>query len=118
MSLSSRLVRVFTAAIVGLEWGANQASLYGFDELPLGDSRLAVIEQLADQLATIDFSGVIRIETHVADFCLYATGADGFELAPGNVPAVSCDRIGWAPSEAYELGLRQSVAFANFMRSR
>lgn len=108
---------MFAAAVSGLEWGANLASLYAFDELPLGESRLAIIEQLAGQLATINFSGMIRIETHVADFCLYATGTDGYVLAPGNVPAVSCDRIGWAPGEAYELGLRQSVAFANFIRT-
>ena len=107
---------MFSATLAGLEWGANQSSLYGVDEMPLGDNRLAVIEQLADQLARIDFSGLIRIETHVADFCLSASGPDGYELAPGDLPAVDCDRIGLAPGEAYELGLRQSVAFANFVR--
>jgi hypothetical protein len=107
---------MFVSAIHGLEWGANQASLYGFDELPLGESRLALIDQLAEQLVAIGFSGVVRIETHVADFCLFATGADGFELATGKVPAATCDRIGWTPGEAYELGLRQSVGFANFVR--
>jgi CheY-like chemotaxis protein len=110
------LGEMFSAVIAGLEWGANQAALYDFGELPLGEDRLAVIEQLSDQLAVIDFSGLIRIETHVADFCLYAAGTDGYELAPGNVSAIRCDRIGWAPGEAYELGLRQSVSFANFIR--
>jgi CheY-like chemotaxis protein len=107
---------VFTSAIAGLEWGANQAPLYGFDEIPLGEARLEMVDQLAEQLAAIDFSGLVRIETHVADFCLNFAGPDGYELAPRNVPAIACDRIGWAPGEAYELGLRQSVAFANFMR--
>jgi CheY-like chemotaxis protein len=107
---------MFASTLAGLEWGANQANLYSFDELPLGDTRLAVLEQLTEQLATIEFSGLIRIETHVADYCLSATGTDGYELAPGNLPAINCDRIGLAPGEAYELGLRQSVAFANFTR--
>lgn len=107
---------MFASTLAGLEWGANQATLYGFDELPLGDTRLTIVEQLAGQLATIEFSGLIRIETHVADFCLSTAGTDGYELAPGNLPAINCDRIGLAPGEAYELGLRQSVAFANFIR--
>jgi len=107
---------MFAATIASLEWGANQASLYGFDEIPLGDARLAIVEQLADQLSAINFSGLVRIETHVADFCLSATGTDGFDPAPDDSPAVVCDRTGLAPGEAYELGLRQSVAFANFVR--
>jgi hypothetical protein len=107
---------MFAATVAGLQWGANQGSLYEFHEFPLGDARLIVVEQLAEQLDTIDFSGLVRIETHVADFCLTATGTEGYELAPGELPAILCDRTGLAPGEAYELGLRQSVAFANFVR--
>jgi hypothetical protein len=107
---------MFAANLAGLEWGANQAPQYQFGDLPLGDTRLTVVEQLAAHLAAIDFSGVVRIETHVADFCMSATGPEGFDLAPGDVPASACDQLGFAPGEAYELGLRQSVAFANFIR--
>ena len=107
---------MLTTVISALEWGANQASMYEFDELPLGEARLAVLEQLSDQLMAIDFSGLIRVETHVADYCLLAAGTDGYELAPGDLAASRCDRIGWTPDEAYEMGLRQSVAFANFIR--
>jgi CheY-like chemotaxis protein len=111
-SLSS----MYAATISSLEWGANQASVYRFDELPLGDSRLAIVEQLVDQLAAIDFTGQVRIETHVGNFCMSATGTDGYRLAADELLANQCDRIGFAPGEAYELGLRQSVAFANFIR--
>ncbi|MBT8131139.1 MAG: response regulator [Gammaproteobacteria bacterium] len=107
---------MFAANLAALEWGANQAPQYQFGDLPLGDTRLTVVEQLAAHLAAIDFSGVVRIETHVADFCMSATGPDGFELSPGDVPASGCDQLGFALGEAYELGLRQSVAFANFIR--
>lgn len=115
-SYEATIDTMYVATLESLEWGANQSSLYAFDELPLGDARLAVLEELVDKLATLDFSGVVRIETHVADFCMIAAGPDGYQLSPGNVPAVSCDQIGVAPGEAYELGLRQSIAFANFIR--
>jgi CheY-like chemotaxis protein len=110
------LESMYAATISGLEWGANQASEYGYGEPPLGDERLAVVEQLGDQLAAINFSGVVRIETHVANFCLTVAGTDGFTLATGDMRAADCDAIGVTPGEAYESGLEQSVAFANFIR--
>jgi len=110
------LESVYAAAIRGLEWGANQASIYGYGNSPLGNERLEVVEQLADQLAAINFSGVVRIETHVANFCLSVTGPEGYTLAGDDLVAADCDSVGVAPGEAYETGLEQSVAFANFIR--
>ena len=109
------LETMYAATIGSLEWGANQASEYHFGELPLGDSRLDVIEQLTDQLMAINFSGVVRIETHVANYCLTIAGADGYAPAT-DLMAADCDTVGVAPGEAYEMGLGQSVAFANFIR--
>lgn len=107
---------MYLATLDSLEWGANQSAQYAFGELPLGDGRLAILEQLDDKLATLNFSGVVRIESHVADYCMTAAGPDGYELAPGEMPAESCDQIGLTSGEAYEAGLRQSIAFANFIR--
>lgn len=107
---------LYSATIGGLEWGANLASQYRFGEPPMGDDRLAMVEQLTDQLVAIDFSGVVRIETHVANFCLTVAGSDGYAVATDGRFAADCDSIGVAPGEAFELGLEQSVAFANFIR--
>ena len=106
---------MYAAAVSSLEWGANQAAEYAFGELPLSDNRLKVVEQLTDQLLAINFAGVIRIETHVANYCLSVAGADGYAPAMDSL-ASDCDTIGVAPGEAYEMGLGQSVAFANFIR--
>lgn len=107
---------MFAATLESLEWGANLASEYAFGELPMGEKRLMVLEQLNDQLLAINFSGVVRVETHVANFCLSVAGSDGYRLADDDLQATNCDTIGVAPGEAYELGLGQSVAFANFIR--
>jgi CheY-like chemotaxis protein len=107
---------MFAATLESLEWGANLASGYAFGELPMGERRLQVLEQLNDQLLAINFSGVVRVETHVANFCLSVDGADGYRLANEDLQAIACDTIGVAPGEAYEIGLGQSVAFANFIR--
>ena len=110
------LGNIVNATIRSLEWAANQSSNYAYGEIPLGDERLAIIEEITNHLIDINFSGVVRIETHVADFCLSAVGAEGYALAAAELPASQCDRLGNDPVEAYELGLRQSVAFANFLR--
>jgi CheY-like chemotaxis protein len=106
----------YEVALRSLEWAANQSSTYAYGELPLGDERLEILETMTDNLTTINFSGTVRLETHVGDFCLSASGREGFELAFADLPAVQCDRIGVDPVTAYEIGLRQSVAFANFLR--
>ena len=110
------LESIYAATLNSLEWGANLASEYDFGSLPLGDERLQMVEQLTEQLMVIDFNGVIRIETHVGNFCLTVAGTEGYELANGGMMAQDCDAVGVAAGEAYEMGLGQSVAFANFIR--
>jgi CheY-like chemotaxis protein len=106
---------MYSVTISSLEWGANQASEYHFGEPPLGDDRLKVVEQLTDHLLAISFSGVVRIETHVANYCLTVAGSNGYVPAE-DLMVAGCDKIGVAPEEAYRMGLDQSVAFANFIR--
>jgi CheY-like chemotaxis protein len=105
----------FSTALNAVEWAVNRAAPYAFGELPLGDSRLALVEELSDRLLALGFSGQVLVETHVGDFCMADGGADGFELAMPESSAADCAKIGYGVSEAAELGMRQSVAFANFV---
>ena len=107
---------IYATTLDSVEWAANQASEYAYSELPLGDRRLAIVERMAGHLAAVDFKGVVRIESHVGDFCLSASGPEGFAMAFPDLPVAQCDRLRIDPGEAYELGLRQSVGFANFLR--
>lgn len=109
------LSAMYAVTISSLEWGANQASEYRFGDQPLGDDRLKVVEQLTNHLLAIDFTGTVRIETHVANYCLKIDGPEGYVPAEDRMVA-DCDKIGVVPEEAYEMGLDQSVAFANFIR--
>ena len=101
-------------ALESLEWGVNESSRYGLDELPLGDYRLSVLQTLTDHLITLDFRGLVRIESHVGNFCMSFT-PEGYRLAAPDLPVTQCDQIGFGAGEAYEMGLRQSVPFANFI---
>ena len=104
-------------ALDSLEWAANQVSQYDFAEIPLGDFRLSILQELTNHLAALDFAGVVRVESHVGNFCMAFGGPDGYRLAAAETPAEECDQIGFGPSEAYEIGLRQSAAFANFINT-
>ena len=44
-------------------------------------------------------------------------GPASFELAPALLIAGRCEQIGFASTDAYEMGLQQSVAFANFVNT-
>ncbi len=105
----------YSVALDSIEWAANQSSLYELDEVPMSDFRLSVIEELSGHLAALDFQGLVRIETHVGNFCMSFAGSSGYQLAPDSLPALQCDQIGFDSIEAYELGLRTSVAFSNFI---
>lgn len=105
----------YAVALGSIEWAANQASLYGFNETPLGDSRLAMIADLSEYLVALGFNGLVRIETHVGNYCMTFTGTGAYAVAAADLPAQQCDQIGFDASDAYQQGLQQSAAFANFM---
>jgi CheY-like chemotaxis protein len=111
------LVEMSMAALASLEWAANQSSSYGFNEIPMGDYRLSLIQELTGHLLALDFRGVVRLESHIGNFCMTVAGPEGYGLAAPDLPADQCDQVGFGPSEAYEMGLRQSTAFANFINS-
>jgi len=105
----------YLVALDALEWAANQSSTYDFHEEPLSDARLSLVSELSSHLAALNFRGLIRVESHVGDFCMSLVTPEGYVPAPPDMDAAECDQIGFAPDAAYELGLRRSVAFANFV---
>lgn len=104
----------FVTALEALEWGVNQSARFRFGELPLGDARLAIFDDMSNRLLAMGFSGQVRVESHVGDFCMIAAGG-GLQAATSDMAASQCDAIGYGTTTAYEMGLGQSVAFANFV---
>jgi CheY-like chemotaxis protein len=111
------LGKITMAALDSLEWAVNQSSGYGFGDIPMGDFRLSLIQELSNHLVALDFRGVVRLESHVGNFCMTVSGPEGYGLASPELPAEQCDQVGFGPSEAYEMGLRQTPAFANFINA-
>lgn len=98
-----------------LEWSVNQGAVYPPGELPLGDERLTVLSELVADLRALEFAGVIRVESHVGDFCMTRSVEETLTLAPDDLPLAECERLRIPAAEAREQSARQSVAFANYL---
>ena len=107
----------YESALAAIEWGVNQSSTYEYGSIPLNDDRLPTFETFLAQLREIGFSGQVRVETHVGNFCLTRSSAGIFVPAGAGLIVAQCDLLGLAADEAQELGRQQSVAFANFINN-
>jgi CheY-like chemotaxis protein len=107
----------YLALVEGLEWAANQGNQFGYGELPFNDARLVRLEDLLERLNAIGFSGRVRLDAHVGEFCLDEDGAGGYRLADPDSLLIDCAFVGHPLGASASLAERQSVAFANFLSS-
>jgi CheY-like chemotaxis protein len=86
-----------------------------FGEDPLGGARFERLSQLLYRLAGQQYSGVVEIKSFPGRFCLVGTAADGYSLAPDELPFTRCDAVG-NPREATQLAAqRLSLPLANLL---
>lgn len=112
--ISSRYMDFVTA----VEWGVNQSATYPAGAEPFGNQRLETLKGLLDRLMELGFIGTVRLDSHAGDFCYIAGGDDGLTVAPDDLPAERCQRIGLAADESRAASARESVAFANYLSTR
>jgi CheY-like chemotaxis protein len=98
-----------------IEWALNETGTYGFDEIALGESRAENLRRAIEFAAGVGLGGRLSLRVHVGRFCM-AFGPNGtVELAAPAVPVTQCEQLGWLPSEAFALGRRQTLGFANIV---
>lgn len=101
-----------------LEWGVNQAAVYPPGGEPFGNARLETLRGLLERLAALGFTGTVRLDSHVGDFCYIPGPADTSLIAPDEIPASSCTALGLEPGAARAASAVESVAFAAFLGTR
>lgn len=95
----------------------SKHSTFSWDEAPFNDALAGQIEDLANQLDTLGFRGVITLRSHLGQFCLKARG-NGQPMLPREASPVSACQVNeLSGGEAEERGLAQSMAFSNAMAS-
>ncbi len=101
-----------------LEWGVNQSATFPPGAEPFDSRRLETLRGLLERLATLGFTGVVQLDSHVGDFCYVRGPDDSLMPAPDSLPATDCARIGLGADEARSVSARQSVVFASFLGTR
>ena len=104
--------------IDALAWAVNLHNQYGYNQLPLDEERLSLVRGLIARLNKVGFQGVLRLETHVGEFCLARDGHGGFVLPEAHAPIADCEIIAYKADEAATLGRRQSPAFSRYLVTR
>ncbi len=107
----------YRTAIDALQWSLNQNAWFAFDELPFDDARAEALRDLLERLVALGFQGRVRIESHLGEFCLVGDAGDGYQLATPGLPVEACTLLGHPQDDSTFLADRQSVAFAEFLRS-
>ncbi len=106
----------YLKAIDALQWALNQRATSAFDELPFDDARADQLRDLLERLVALGFRGRVRMESHLGEFCL-VDDAGSYQLAPPDLPVEACAMIGHPLDNSADVGDRQSVGFADFMRN-
>jgi hypothetical protein len=85
-----------------------------FGEDPLSGVRFEKLSQLLYRLASQQYSGVVEVKSFPGRFCLVGSAADGYSLAPDELPFAKCDAVG-NPREAQLAAQRVSLPVANLL---
>jgi CheY-like chemotaxis protein len=98
-----------------IEWALNSNNAYGFDEIPLSEERAEHVRRAIEYAGRVGFDGRLLLRVHVGQFCM-SFGPDGAaEVAAPTIPITQCEQLGWLPSEAFAMGRRQTLGFANIV---
>jgi CheY-like chemotaxis protein len=107
----------YLRAIDALQWAINEHAGIPFDEPAFNDARAEDLRALLERLVGLGFQGRIRIESHLGEFCLVTDDSGNYTLAPADQPIEACTMIGHPLDNSSAVADRQTVGFAEFLRS-
>lgn len=106
--------------IKSTEWLLNQQPAYDYGEPPMSGDRLLLLKGVLEQLVSSGFTGTVRMEGYVGDFCLSLVpledGTEMLMLPEPSLPLVQCDVIGLSSAQALAVSGEQSPAFSEFVQ--
>ena len=107
-----------SAHLDGLAWSLTEATSHPLDRPAFDDQRLAQLETLLEHLREIDYRGVVRMTSHLGEFCLEADRLGELVPAAPATPVEACGTIGHPLDGSSFLGERLSAAFSEFLEAR
>ena len=90
-------------------------ALVPYGNEPLGGPRLEVVSRLLGRLVHDGRSALVEVHTFAGRFCLVGGAAEGYSLAPEEMPYSRCDVVGNPYDEALSVAQRTPLALANLV---
>lgn len=80
-----------SAALVrALNWAMNTHLLFNYDEAPLGDKNILLLQSLMYKLYNAGFKGFVDVNINFGNFCMQQMESGAIVLADMNAPASDC----------------------------
>lgn len=102
-----------------LQWAVNDRESFDYGEPPMSADRLTILRSLVGHLSNAGFTGTIRLEGHVGEFCLSPVSVGGGRtvnmLPKANLPLTACATIGTSVGQALAYSVRQSNEFRSYL---
>ncbi len=98
-----------------MQWALNQGSHFSYGELPYNEARTELVRELLTNLAFVGFTGTVKLESHLGEFCLVTDAARRYVLADADQPVQACTLIGHPLDDSSFVSDRQTIGFANFL---
>ncbi|MFP6835846.1 MAG: hypothetical protein VB948_07010, partial [Pseudomonadales bacterium] len=98
-----------------MQWALNQGSQVGYGELAYNEARTDLVRELLTNLAFVGFTGTVRLESHLGEFCLVTDTSGSYILANAQQPVEACTLIGHPLDDSSFVSDRQTIGFANFL---
>lgn len=103
-------------AIAALEWALNDRAEFAYGDKPFGAARVQQLRELLEHLEAIGFRGLVRLESHVGEFCtVHDTRRGGWVLAPDALPLTECGALGQSEQAAQRASELETAAFRRFL---
>jgi len=98
-----------------LEWAINTKHHFVYNNMAFGDDALETLSTLIDHLEAINFTGEIKLVSHIGDFCLTENDSNGWVMPSQDSSINECQIRILAPIDALTRGEQQSTTFANYL---
>ncbi len=111
----ARSETAYRSVLDALSWSMNQAGATPYGQPHLNDALADRLRELRWRLLDAGFTGTVRVEAHLGEFCLVSGIAGTYVLADPDASFASCAFIGHPLDNSNLLSDRQTPGFESFL---
>jgi len=102
-------------ALTALQWALGQGTSVGLYESAFGDALASRVVGLAPRLQRMNFTGTLKLTSHLGKFCLSVSETGTYQLADPNANVLDCDYVGHLLDNSAYVSERLSPLFAQLL---